>query len=153
MVFYHSLVNIIGLHTRIRASNQMNHLLEISAQDIERISKDILKLHPILVKDVTTLHENIQNKEYNVFILPIVSSLVHKRDQLCFPYYTIHPPSRLLCRTIFFHISPIGSEHKQTIFDIQNNNLLDGTQIANFPEYPIAGTELQKENLLRKYLL
>lgn len=152
MVLRYSIVHILGLHNRIRATNQMNRLVQLSAQDIGRISKDVFGFRPILVQTMTSLEHELKQKKHNVLIFPMITSLVHK-DAALMPLYNMNPPTQVSYRNLYFYVPPIGHERKQTLQDIRCMELLQDYKIPSIPEYPLAGTEIQKENLLRKYLL
>jgi hypothetical protein len=152
MVLRYSIVHVLGLHNRIRATNQINHLVQLSAQDICRISKDVFGFRPVVVQTIMSLQHELKFKKNNVLILPIATSLVHK-DTTLMSLYKMNRPIDICYRNLYFYIPPIGHERQQTLQDIRCMELLKYHKIPSIPEYPLAGTEIQKENLLRKYLL
>ena len=151
MVLRYSIVHVLGLHNRIRATNQMNRLVQLCSQDIGRISKDALGFRPIIVQTMTHLQNELKQKKNNIVIFPLVTSLVH-RDAALMTLYNMNPPTEVSYRNLYFYIAPIGIEHKLTLQDERCMELLEEFQIPSIPEYPLAGTEIQKENLLQKYL-
>lgn len=151
MVLRYSIVHVIGLHNRIRATNQMNRLVQLSAQDIGRISKNTFGFRAVVVQTMTHLQNELKQKKNNIVIVPLVTSLVH-RDAALMNLYNMNPPTEVSYRNLYFYITPIGIERKLTLQDRRCTDLLEEFHIPMIPEYPLAGTELQKENLLRKYL-
>ena len=151
MVLRYSIVHILGLHNRVRANNQINRLVELSAQDIGRISKDLLNLRPVITKDIVSLQKELQLKKNNVVIFPITTSIVYK-DAALLPLYNMNPPSEVSYRNLYFYVPALGYDRVQTLQDVHCAQILKEIKMPIIPEYPIAGTEIQKENLLRKYL-
>jgi len=103
------------------------------------------------VQTMTHLQNELKQKKNNIVIFPLVTSLVH-RDAALLPLYNINPPTEVSYRNFYFYIPPIGKERLQTLQDERCMELLEEFQIPSIPEYPLAGTEIQKENLLQKYL-
>ncbi len=148
MVLRYSIVHVLGLHNRIRVSKQVNSLVQLSVHDIGRISKHTFGFRPVIVQDMTSLFKEIQQKKNNVILVPMTTSLIYK-DAPLIPLYNMNPPTEVSYRNFYFYIPGIGHERVQ---NIECQDLLKQMKMPSIPEYPIAGTEMQKENLLRKYL-
>lgn len=148
MVKY-SIVHILGLHNRVRASPQVDRLVNLAAHDIYRISTMYLGNRSFVCKDMSSLMTQINKKQNTVLIYPILSTI--NKGPLV-PLYNINPCTKVSYRNLYFSVPGIGYERIESVEDIQNSLLLEQIQMQDIPEYPIAGTEIQKENLLEEYL-
>ena len=151
MVTKYSIVHLVGMHNRIRPTPQLDRILHIAAKDIARISVNSLHHRAVIVKSITALNAEMKKKQNTIIVYPMISSVV-RNDSCLLPTYNMPPYDTVSYRNLYFAVPALGYERLLITNDLRHDILLEYAKIPTMIEYPIAGTDMQKENLLREFL-
>lgn len=181
MVKY-SLVHIVGIHHLVRAPPQMSKMVMMAALDMNRILSNRFQTSSVILNSMTQVQSALKAKHHEVLLYTMPSVAVSQEGPV-FPRYNFGAPIRTpgSYRNVYFYIPAIGYERwiqtkgertakkkglvvsneqmkaQDLLYAIQQkercDELLEKLGIAAMPEYPIAGTEIQKENILIKHIL
>lgn len=180
MVKY-SLVHIVGIHHLIKTPPQLSKTVMMSALDMNRILSERFQINSVILSSITQVQAALKTKNHEVILYPMPSVSITQEGPV-FPRYNFGAPVRThgTYRNVYFYIPTIGYERwiqtrgersqkkslvksdeqmrsQDILYAIQQkercDEILEKLGISAMPEYPIAGTEIQKENLLIKHLL
>ncbi len=146
-----ALIHIIGFHNSIRCPKHLQKILPFVATDMQRILVTKLGKSTVVTKSIMGVQTALKLKEHECIVYTVPPSHVQKEGPL-FPLYNFGPGQKLpgQYKNLYFYVPAIGisNQLEKSFCD----GWLEQLKVTRIPEYPLAGTELQKELLLDLYV-
>ncbi len=138
----YAIISLLGKHNIIGASRQELRMAYLTADDISRIIvKYYNNSNVITTNSIGSIYQSIRNK--NNVILYLGNENAWNELTPLFPSFSFQ---NALYKNMYFYVQkPVG-------FSKVSQRVLEEHEFPQIPTYPIAGTDMQKVNLLDKYM-
>jgi hypothetical protein len=114
--------------------------------DMERVFKTYFKKTPSTVLSIGQLYANMKTREYPIVIFPGFKLQIQHAVPI-YPSWNPPKPIRMAgdYRNLYFQVRP-------TITSSEEYEEYKTYEIPKLPIYPVAGTDMEKCNLMDKYM-
>lgn len=140
------IINLIGKHNLVTATNRDMRYANTVTTDMERIFKTYFKQTPMVARSIIQLYANMHIRMYPFVIFPGFKLQI-KNTVPIYPSWNPPKPIRMVgdYRNLYFQVKPI-------ITNTKDYDEYKRYEIPKLPIYPVAGTDMEKVNLLEKYM-
>ena len=129
----------------------MQKILPFIATDMQRILVNKIGKSTVITKTMMELQTALKMKDHDCIVHILPPSHVRKEGPV-FPLYNFGAGQKLpgQYKNLYFYVPAIGASSQIT--KSLCDDWLEKLNVPRIPEYPLAGTELQKELLLDLYV-
>jgi hypothetical protein len=140
------IINLIGKHNLVTASQRDMRYANTVTMDMERVFKTYFKKTPSTVLSIGQLYANMKTREYPIVIFPGFKLQIQHAVPI-YPSWNPPKPIRMAgdYRNLYFQVRP-------TITSSEEYEEYKTYEIPKLPIYPVAGTDMEKCNLMDKYM-
>lgn len=140
------IINLIGKHNLVTANQRDMRYATMMIMDMERVFKGYFKQTPLTVFSIGQLYANMKTREYPIVLFPGFKLQIQHAVPI-YPSWNPPKPIRMSgdYRNLYFQVRP-------TITSAKDLTEYKEYEIPELPIYPIAGTDMQKVNLLEGYM-
>jgi hypothetical protein len=140
------ILNLIGKHNLVTATNRDMRYAATATMDMERIFKKYFKQTPLTATTISELYANMKSRQYKIVVFPGFKLQIQHNVPI-YPSWNPPKPIRMVgdYRNLYFQIRPVISS-KEELEEYKRY------EIPELPVYPVAGTDMEKCNLMDKYM-
>lgn len=140
------IINLIGKHNLVSATQRDMRYAAIIAVDIDRIARQYMRTTPFTATSISQLYTNMKNRKNEIIVFPGFKLQI-QHDVPIYPSWNPPKPIRIVgdYRNLYFQVRPSIS-NKDDFEEYKEY------EIPELPVYPIATTDMHKVNLLEKYM-
>jgi hypothetical protein len=141
-----AIISLIGNHNIVGATQQELRFSYITANDMSRIFIKYFQYPNVLiVNTISSLQFGMKNR--NKLIVYLGNETTHFSATPIFPYYNFN---NSLYRNLYFHLENSTKALPCHSPEVRKKNITADEFFI--PVYPTTGTDMQKVNLLEKYM-
>jgi len=140
------IINLIGKHNLVSATERDMRYAATMTMDMERVFKKYFNQSPLTVTTIGQLYGNMKTRKYPIVLFPGFKLQLQHAVPI-YPSWNPPRPIRMVgdYRNLYFQVRP-------SITTKEEFNEYKQYEIPELPVYPVAGTDMQKVNLLEPYL-
>jgi len=140
------IINLMGKHNIVSATQRDLRYAATAMIDMDRIFKRYFKQTPFTATCIGQLYANMKTRQYPIVIFPGFK-LQLQHNVPIYPSWNPPKPIRMVgdYRNLYFQVRP-------TITSKEEYEEYKQYEIPELPIYPVAGTDMQKVNLLEQYM-
>jgi hypothetical protein len=146
MTLQRCIINLIGKHNLVSATERDIRYAAMMTVDMERVFKKYFNQHPFTATCIGQLYANMKSRQYPIVLFPGFKLQLQHAVPI-YPSWNPPKPIRMVgdYRNLYFQVRP-------TITNSKEYSEYKTYEIPELPVYPIAGTDMQKVNLLERYM-
>jgi hypothetical protein len=140
------IINLIGKHNLVTATNRDMRYAATVTMDMERVFKQYFTQTPLTATTISELYANMKSRKYPIVLFPGFKLQLQHAVPI-YPSWNPPKPIRMVgdYRNLYFQIRPVISSREE--FEEYKRY-----EIPELPVYPVAGTDMEKCNLMDKYM-
>jgi hypothetical protein len=140
------IINLIGKHNLVTATQRDMRYATTIIMDMERVFKRYFKQTPLTVSSIGQLYANMKSREYPIVLFPGFKLQIQHAVPI-YPSWNPPKPIRMAgdYRNLYFQVRP-------TITNSEEYEEYKEYEIPELPIYPVAGTDMEKCNLMENYM-
>jgi hypothetical protein len=146
MVQQRCIINLIGKHNLVTATQRDIRSTSVMLVDMERVFKKYFNQSPLIATNITQLYATMRSRTHPFVIFPGFKLQLQHAVPI-YPSWNPPKPIRMAgdYRNLYFQVRPVTTTPK----DVEDYLHYE---IPKLPIYPIAGTDMEKVNLLEQYM-